>query len=71
MDRKINNMRLSTLLFVSTGAFFYWTLSGFKGNFDDYMSRYHDSDNKYDKNYWTGFGILGLTAIVILSIFSK
>ena len=64
-------MRLSTLLFVALGAFFYWTLSGYKGKFDDYMSRYYDSDNKYDKNYFTGLGILALIIISILGIFSK
>ena len=64
-------MRLSTLLFVAVGAFFYWTLSGYKGKFDDYMSRYYDSDNKYDKNYLTGMGILALIAILIQGIFSR
>jgi hypothetical protein len=45
---------LPTLIIVSTGAFFYWTMSGFNGTFNDYMSRYYDTDDKYDKNFWTG-----------------
>jgi hypothetical protein len=61
---------LSKLVFVSTGAFFYWTLSGFKGTFNDYMSRYHDTDAKYFKNYWTGLALVAILMIIILGVFS-
>ena len=62
-------MRLSTLVIVSTGAFFYWTLSGYKGKFNDYMSRYYDTDTKYNKNYWTGLGLLAFLVTIILGIY--
>lgn len=65
-------MRLhpKTLIIVATGAFFYWTLSGYKGSFNDYMSRYYDDDNKYDRNYWTGLAILLVVSIVVFKIAS-
>lgn len=61
-------MRLSllTLIFVSTGAFFYWTLSGYKGSFNDQMSRYYEYNARYEKNYWTGLGLLFLIVIAVL-----
>jgi hypothetical protein len=48
----------SSLLLVSTGAFLFWTLSGYKGAFNDYMSRYHERDGRYYKNYFTGLAII-------------
>jgi hypothetical protein len=62
---------ISSLIFVSTGAFVYWTISGYKGTFDDYMSRFSDTDNKYEKNYWTGAGLITLVTMIILGILSK
>jgi hypothetical protein len=47
-----------SLLFVSTGAFLFWTLSGCKGAFNDYMSRYHERDWRYYKNFFTGMAII-------------
>ncbi len=43
-----------TLIIVSIGAFIFWLLSGFKGTFDERMSRYYESDKKFDKNYFAG-----------------
>ena len=62
---------LTTLIIVSTGAAFYWILSGFKGTFNDYMSRYYDRDNKYDKNYWTGFALLAFMIMNILAMLAS
>jgi len=69
--RYLMRLDLLTLVIVSTGAFFYWTMSGYKGTFDDYMSRYNDTDNKYDKNYWAGLGLLTAFAIIVLAIIPK
>jgi hypothetical protein len=65
-------MRLSipTLIIVSTGAFIRWTMTGFKGTFDNHMSRYHDTDTKYDKNYWTGIIAIVVLVIVVISLTS-
>ena len=49
---------LLTLIIVWTGAVFYWALSGFRGNFDNYMSRYTARDSKYVKNLLTGMVII-------------
>jgi hypothetical protein len=62
---------LPTLIIVSTGAFFYWTMSGFNGTFNDYMSRYYDTDNKYDKNFWTGLGLFVVLAIIVYGVVIK
>lgn len=67
----MNRLDLTTLLIVSTGAFVYWTLSGYKGKFNDHMSRYYDSDTKYDKNYITGLGVLVVLAIIIFAMVGK
>lgn len=56
------------LVVVATGAFLYWTLSGFKGKFDDYMSRYHDGDVKYFKNLLTGLCILSILFMLIYRV---
>ena len=61
---------LTTLIIVSMGAFFYWTLSGFKGTFNDYMSRYYDADTKYDRNYLTGLGLLFLVVVITVGVVS-
>jgi hypothetical protein len=61
---------LEKFVIVSTGAFFYWMLSGFKGTFNDYMSRYYEDDNKYDKNYWTGLALLVIIIVNIIVIAS-
>lgn len=62
---------VTTFIIVSAGAFFYWTLSGYKGSFNDYMSNHYDTDKKYDKNYWTGLGLLSVIVITILGIVSR
>lgn len=56
------------LVVIATGAFFYWSLSGFKGKFDDYMSRYHDDDVKYFKNLMTGLCILSILFMLIYRV---
>ncbi len=61
-------LNLTSLIIVSTGAFFYWTLSGYKGSFDEHMSRYYDNDNKYDKNYWAGLLLITFIVMTILGI---
>ena len=55
---------------VSIGAFFYWMLSGFKGNFNDFMSRYYGHDDKYEKNYWTGLALLVFVIVNLIVILS-
>jgi hypothetical protein len=55
---------------VSIGAFFFWMLSGFKGSFNDFMSRYYDQDNKYEKNYWTGLALLVFIIVNIIVVAS-
>lgn len=62
---------LSNLIIVGTGAFFYWTTSGYKGKFNDYMSRYYDSDTMSDKNFWTGLVILFFVVMITLSLLKK
>ena len=57
-------------IFVLIGAFFYWSISGFIGKFDDYMSSYKELNRKYDKNFFTGFAIFSFVAIILYKIFS-
>ena len=64
-------LKLTSLVIVSTGAFCYWALSGFKGTFNDHMSRYYDYDTKFDKNYWTGLGLLFFAIAAILGIATR
>ena len=63
-------MKPTRLIIVSIGAFVNWMLSGFKGTFNDQMSRYYDYDSKYDKNYWTGLAVVIVIGIVIIGIVS-
>jgi hypothetical protein len=65
-------MRLdfTTLIIVSMGAFFFWTLSGYKGTFNNYMSRYYEADSKYEKNYWTGLALLAVLSITVFGFVS-
>jgi len=58
----------SKFIFVASGAFFYWTLSGYNGKFDDYMSRHSDNDAKYFKNFFTGMTLIGTILVIIGSI---
>jgi hypothetical protein len=64
-------LNLTTLIIVSTGAFFYWSVSGYRGTFNDRMSRYYDAGTRYEKNYWTGLGVLFFIVIIILGIVSR
>ena len=60
-------VNVTTLFVVSVGPFFYWTLSGFKGTFDDWMSRYYDTDKKYYKNFLTGLALLAIILSTIIT----
>jgi hypothetical protein len=62
--------RFTTLLLVATGAFTLWLLSGFKGKFNDRMSRYYENDNKYDRNFLIGFAIIIFLITSLLRIIS-
>jgi hypothetical protein len=64
-------LQLKTLIIVAIGAFFYWTISGYSGKFNDHMSRYYDRNTKFDKNYWTGVAIIVAVLIVVCGIASK
>jgi glucan phosphoethanolaminetransferase (alkaline phosphatase superfamily) len=57
-----------TLVLVATGAFLFWTLSGFHGSFNHHMSRYTDSDNKYDRNFFAGLIIFVLLVTTVSRI---
>lgn len=59
---------IKTLVIVSTGAFFYWALTGFKGKFNDRMSRYYDDDAKYYKNFVTGLIVLVVLFLLVYRI---
>lgn len=63
-------LRFSTLAMVSIGAFIFWLLSGFKGKFNDLMSRYYESDQKFDKNYFVGFAIILIIIASVITIIS-
>lgn len=56
-------MRIGVIIIGTTGAFFYWMLSGFRGSFDSYFS-----SSKKTKNFITGLLLLyGLgTAIYLI-----
>jgi len=58
----------TTLVLVATGAFFFWILSGFRGSFNQHMSRYTDSDNKYYRNLFTGLIIFVLLLTTVSRI---
>lgn len=63
-------LEFGTLIIVATGAGFYWMLSGFRGTFNDYMSRYYESNSKYDKNFWTGIAVWAFIAVVLHAVLS-
>lgn len=61
---------LTSLIVVSTGAFFYWMLSGFKAKFNDYMSGQHEANAKYYKNFVTGVVIYTVIIAIIIKVIS-
>jgi len=63
-------MNLTTSVIVSVGAFVNWMLNGFKGTFNDQMSRWHEYDSKRDRNYLTGMAVFIVIGIVIIGIAS-
>ena len=59
---------LTSLIIVSTGAFFYWFLGGFKTKFNEQMSGQYDRDAKYFKNLLTGVVIYTIIFSIIIKV---
>ena len=59
-----------TLILTFIGASFIWMLKGFKGKFDDEMTRQYDTSFKSARNWLTGLGIVILIVFIISRIAS-
>lgn len=57
-------------LFISIGAFILWMLNGFKGSFNDYLTRPREFTWKSVINYLIGLVIFLLIAKFVLNAFS-
>ncbi len=57
--------RLESFIFIVVGAFFFWMIKGFKGKFDDEMTRVNESSTKDLRNFITGLIIIiGITYLL-------
>lgn len=60
--------QVTTFVFVSMGAGFYWALAGFAGTFNSFMSKPGDFDAKYWKNLSTGIALTLLLVTILYRI---
>lgn len=64
-------MGLFSIIPVATGAFIFWSFSGFNGSFDDYMSGRRDADWKYWKNYLTGTAVIFVVVMFVYAVMER
>ncbi|NVN95075.1 MAG: hypothetical protein HXX18_07330 [Bacteroidetes bacterium] len=55
-------------IIILTGAFFFWTIKGFKGKFNDEMTGRFDTSFKDVRNFIAGLLILCMIAFLIFNI---
>jgi hypothetical protein len=58
---------IPTFAIVASGALCHWTLSGFKGSFNEQLSVRAENDSRYCRNFTTGLAI-SITLLVVVSV---
>jgi hypothetical protein len=63
-------MKIGAFLFCYVGALLTWIIKGARGPLGNEMSRVHDSDFKYFRNFTVGFIAIFFLAFVLVKFIS-